>query len=70
MKKVLFALVLVGGLIATSCSKECVCSVKLNGEVITETTVQLEDGQKCSDSSVGGSLLGTSGEIKCTPKLF
>lgn len=71
MKKVLFTCIVLGSMFAmTSCSKECVCTVTVNGEVITETTVQLEDGQKCTDSKVGGSLLGNSGEVKCAEKLF
>ena len=71
MKKVLFALVLIGGIFAlSSCSKECNCKVTLNDTVLMENTIQLNDGEKCSDYSGRGSLFGVTGEIRCTPKLF
>ena len=67
MKKALFALILAGGLLAsTSCSKDFVCSFKLNGEVFFESTVEVDEGKKCSDMNTSSSLLGHKGEVKCT----
>ena len=46
MKKVLFALVLVGGIFAlSSCSKECKCTVKVNDKVVMENTLELDEGE-------------------------
>ena len=71
MKKVLFALILVGGMFAlSSCSKECNCSAKWNGETVYESEVTLNDGEKCSDYNTYVSVLGISAELKCTPQLF
>lgn len=71
MKKVFFALVLAAGLFTlSSCAKECDCVGKLNGEVVIENTVQLEDGKNCSNYNSYASVLGVSVEIKCTPILF
>lgn len=71
MKKVLFALILVGGIFAlSSCAKECDCKAKLNGEVVAESTVSLADGKSCSDYNKFLNILGTSVESKCTPVLF
>ena len=71
MKKVLFALVVIGGIFAlSSCSKECNCKVTLNDKVLLENTITLDDGEKCSDYTGKGSLLGITGAVRCTPKLF
>lgn len=71
MKKVLFALVLVGGIFAmSSCGKDCTCTVKANGEVKSETHMTLKEGEKCSDYNGYVSLFGQSLEQKCTPNLF
>lgn len=71
MKKVLFALILAGGLFALSaCSKECDCVAKWNGEVVYEQNVTLNDGEKCSDYNNYISVVGVSAELKCTPVLF
>ena len=71
MKKVLFALVLAGGILAmTGCSKECNCAAKWQGEVVYETTVQLDDGGRCSDNNTKINVAGISAELKCTPVLF
>lgn len=71
MKKVLFALVLAGGIFAlSSCAKECNCAAKWNGEVVYEQTLELQDGDKCSDYNTYVSVMGISAELKCTPHLF
>ena len=71
MKKILFALVLVGGIFAlTGCAKECNCQAKWDGEVVYESTVQLDEGSKCSDYNGYVKILGTSIESKCTPIIF
>lgn len=71
MKKVLFALVLAGGILAlSSCSKECDCVGKYKGEVKYEQTLKLDDGKKCSDYNFYMNLAGIQVEIKCTPSLF
>ena len=71
MKKVLFALVLVGGILAlSSCSKECKCAAKWQGETVYETTVQMSDGDKCTDFNKKINVAGVSAELKCTPVLF
>lgn len=71
MKKVLLSIVLLGGIFAlSSCSKECTCKAKWNGEVKSETTIKLDDGEKCSDYNGYISVLGQSLEQKCTPNLF
>ena len=71
MKKVLFALVLAGGLIAlSSCSKECDCAAKWQGETVYETNISLGDGEKCSDYNKYVNVAGISAELKCTPVLF
>ena len=71
MKKVLFALVLAGGMFAmSSCAKDCTCTVKYNGEVVSETVVHLEDGEKCSEYNGYVNILGQSLEQKCSPNLF
>ena len=71
MKKVLFALVLAGGLFAMSgCAKECNCVAQVNDEVVYESTIDLGEGKKCSDYNSRISVLGVSAESKCTPVLF
>ena len=71
MKKVLFALTLVGGLfVMSSCSKECTCTAKFNGEILSQTHVTLEDGEKCSEYNGFIKILGQEYEQKCTPDLF
>lgn len=71
MKKVLLGLVLLVCVFAmSSCSKKCDCKAKLNGETIWESTVELGDGEKCSDKNGKISVAGISAESKCTPVLF
>ncbi|MBQ1672967.1 MAG: hypothetical protein II026_07980 [Bacteroidales bacterium] len=71
MKKVLFALILAGGIFAmSSCAKECDCTVKVNDQVISKDVMTLEDGESCSDYNNYKSLFGISGEVSCTPQLF
>lgn len=71
MKKVLLALVLVGGLLTlSSCSKECNCVGKYKGEIKYEQTVSLDEGEKCSDYNFYMKVVGVEIEVKCTPLLF
>ena len=73
MKKVLFTLILAAGIFTmSSCSKECNCTAKYNGEVVYETTVDLEEGDKCADYNkmINIPIIGVSAELKCTPILF
>ena len=73
MKKVLFAVILAGGIFAlSSCAKECNCTAKYNGEVVYETTVSLEEGDKCADYDklINIPIIGVSAELKCSPILF
>ena len=71
MKKVLFGLVLIGGLfVMSSCSKECNCVGKYQGETKYESRFTLEDGEKCSDSNFYLNVVGVQIEVKCTPVLF
>ena len=71
MKKVLFVLVLVGGIFALSgCAKECKCTVKVNDKVVSEDTIKLDDGEKCSDFNNYKSLFGVTGEVHCSPIFF
>ena len=71
MKKVFFALVLIGGMLAmTGCAKECKCVGKLNGEVKYERVFDLQEGSKCSDANTYMDIAGIKIEIKCTPVLF
>ena len=71
MKKVLFALILAGGIFAfSSCTKTCDCSGKWDGEVVYEQVVDREDGDKCSDYNTTISAFGHSVQVKCTPNLF
>jgi hypothetical protein len=71
MKKVLFAIVAIAAIFAfSSCSKSCKCTAKFNGEVLSETTVKLSDGEKCSDYNGRITILGQTAENKCVPQLF
>lgn len=71
MKKVLIALVaLVAVFALSSCSKTCKCTAKFNGEVVSETTITLDDGDKCSNHNGKISVLGQTAENKCTPQIF
>ena len=71
MKKVLFALVLVGGIFAlSSCSKECNCVGKYKGEIKYEKKIPIDDGEKCSDYNFYLDVVGIQVEVKCTPVLF
>lgn len=71
MKKVLFALVLMGGIFAlSSCGKDCTCVAKLDGEIKQETHITLKDGEKCSNYNNYFNYLGVQWETKCTPDLF
>ena len=71
MKKILFAIVLAGGIFALSgCAKDCTCQAILNDEVVAESTVELDEGDKCSDYNTMITIFGTKVESKCTPNLF
>ena len=71
MKKVLIALVLIGGIFAlSSCAKECSCVGKYKGEKKYEQTVTLEDGDKCSDYNFYMNVVGIEVEVRCSPVLF
>ena len=59
-------IIVLGVCALSSCSKKCDCKAKYNGEVVSESTVDLEDGKKCSDYNSYISILGTSVEMKCT----
>ena len=64
-------MVLIGGIFTLSgCVKECNCTVKVNDKVVLENTIELEDGEKCSEYNGRGSILGVSGEVRCTPQIF
>ena len=73
MKKVLFTLILAAGIFTmASCSKNCNCSATYNGEVVYEESIEMEDGDKCSDfnKKVSVPIINVSVETKCTPELF
>ena len=73
MKKVLFAVILVAGIFTlSSCAKKCDCTAKYNGEVVYETSLDLEEGDKCADydKTISVPILGVTAELKCTPVLF
>ena len=54
----------------SSCSKECNCVGKYQGETKYESKITLDDGEKCSDNNFYMSVLGVSVEVKCSPTLF
>ena len=71
MKKVLFALVLVGGLfLMGGCAKDCECVGKYDGEEYYRSTVPLDEGEKCSDNNFYLKVGTFEVEVKCTPNLF
>lgn len=71
MKKVFIALALMGGIFAlSSCAKDCTCTAKYNGDVVYESSVKLEEGDKCSNHDSYVNVLGQKLELKCTPNLF
>lgn len=71
MKKVLIAIVLVGGIFAlSSCGKDCTCTAKWNGEVVSEVHKTLKEDEKCSDFNSYIKVAGQEVEQKCTPNLF
>lgn len=71
MKKILFAIVLVSGIIcASSCSKECSCKAIVNGETVYETSITKEDGKKCSDYATSINVPGlVNTSVDCKAKL-
>ena len=73
MKKVLFTLMVAAGIFTlASCSKNCECSASYNGEVVYEESIQIEDGDKCSDfnKKVSVPVINVTVETKCTPVIF
>ena len=73
MKKVLLGLIIVLGVCAlSSCSKQCDCKAKYNGEVVYEDTVELEKGEKCSDynKTIQIPVIGVSASTECKADLF
>lgn len=74
MKKIVLALVAVIGIFAlSSCSKTCNCkawgSYGENGGK-TSYTIELDEGQRCSDFNKSIEVAGASAGVKCTPQLF
>ncbi|MBR6333299.1 MAG: hypothetical protein IKR77_02755 [Bacteroidales bacterium] len=67
MKKILcasaFALFLIVG--GTSCSKTCTCKTYLDGEVVSETTLDNEGGKKCSEYNTVITVDGHKTGMEC-----
>jgi len=70
MKKIILLVAAAGILMCSSCSKTCNCKAKINDEVISETTVELSDGEKCSDHNTSVTIVGQTAAYKCTAQLF
>ncbi|MDD2594681.1 MAG: hypothetical protein PHD11_02540 [Bacteroidales bacterium] len=70
MKKLLVVVAVASLFLCAGCSKTCKCSAKLNDEVLSEKTVELNDGEKCSDYNTSVTVLGQTAQLKCTPQLF
>jgi hypothetical protein len=72
MKKALFIIMAIATLsfTATSCAKSCKCTTTVNGTVTTTSTIDLDEGKKCSEYNASVTVLGQTGEVKCTPILF
>lgn len=63
MKKLLFPLAVLA-IVSMSCSKECECETKLNGQVISTEIIEIEDG-KCSDMNGSGAAASFSASVEC-----
>ena len=63
MKKLLLP-VAVLAMVSISCSKECECETKVNGEVISTEVVEIEDG-KCKDMNTEVSMMGMTSSVEC-----
>lgn len=71
MKKILLVLIAIVGICSlSSCSKTCKCVGKINGEVVYDGTVELSEGDKCSNHNTYVNVLGNSVGVKCSPQLF
>ncbi len=57
-------------LLASSCVKTCNCKTRVDGEVVLENTIELDEGQKCGDFNRAASALNHYASVKCTPILF
>lgn len=68
MKKslTLISIILVVGLIATSCKKEktCECKTYTDGELIATTEITIQDG-KCSDGNSTTTVMGITTKMVC-----
>jgi predicted RNA-binding protein len=71
MKKIWGVFAITALIFCSSCSKTCNCTAKLNGEVLSESTIELtEEGERCSDHNTTVYVLGQSAELKCSAQLF
>lgn len=68
MKKTFLILALVAMVMCciSGCSKKCKCKAKVNGEVLVEKTIDLDDGESCSDYNTTVNVAGVSASLKCT----
>ena len=66
----LFVVVISVMLMASSCVKTCNCKTMVDGEVVLENTVELDEGQKCGDFNRAASALNHNAAVKCTPIFF
>ena len=71
MKKAFVILALIGAaLIMSSCVKTCNCKTKVDDKVILENTIELKEGERCSDFNSAATLLNHGASVRCTPILF
>ena len=70
MKKIVLALVAVIAVCAlSSCSRTCNCKAYYNDNVV-DKTINLDEGQKCSDFNTYVKIGGVESGLKCAPALF
>lgn len=61
MKKIIISLIaLVAIFTLSSCAKSCNCKVVLDGTVIEDYEVELEEGERCSDFEVNVGMAKTT----------
>ena len=72
MKKTIFLVIALATLTfgATSCAKSCKCTTSVNESVKSTSTIDLDEGKKCSDYNSSVTLLGQTATVKCTPIIF